>query len=78
MVHYLIEAISVGLLSLMIGTFLSVSAMYYQSDFKISKINFWMSLLVTNFLIGFFIHLLCEWVGINKWYCKNGYACKKS
>ena len=28
------------------------------------------------FLTGFFIHLFCEVSTINKWYCKNGSACK--
>lgn len=25
--------------------------------------------------IGFITHLLCEFSGINRWYCKNGNAC---
>ena len=29
------------------------------------------------FLTGFLGHLLFEITGINKWYCKNGYACLK-
>ena len=28
------------------------------------------------FILGLAIHLLCEVSGINKWYCKNGNACK--
>ena len=28
------------------------------------------------FLVGASIHLFCEFTGINKWYCKNGNACK--
>ena len=77
MVHYLIEAITVGILSLIIGTTLSVMAMYSDPSFKISKIDFWSSLIITNFLTGFLIHVICGLVGINKWYCKKGYACKR-
>jgi len=30
------------------------------------------------FVTGFAVHFLCEVSGINKWYCKNGAACKKA
>ena len=30
---------------------------------------------ITLFLTGVFAHLFFEGTGINKWYCKNGYAC---
>jgi len=32
---------------------------------------------ISPFLTGVIIHLTCELVGANKWYCKNGYACSK-
>ena len=32
---------------------------------------------ISLFLTGFLVHLLCEFTGINGWYCKNGRACKK-
>jgi len=28
------------------------------------------------FFTGVLIHLFCEYFGVNKWYCKNGSACK--
>jgi ABC-type antimicrobial peptide transport system permease subunit len=31
---------------------------------------------ISLFFTGFFLHLLCEFTGLNKWYCKNGVACK--
>ena len=27
------------------------------------------------FIAGFVVHLLAEYSGMNKWYCKNGSAC---
>lgn len=30
---------------------------------------------ITTFLIGIATHLAFEYVGANKWYCKNSYAC---
>jgi hypothetical protein len=75
--NYFGEAIIVGLATMILGTFLSVASMYIQPDFKISKIDFWPALLGVNFLTGFILHLICEWTGVNRWYCKNGNACKK-
>lgn len=31
---------------------------------------------ITLFLTGFLLHIICEYTGINKWYCKNGNACR--
>jgi len=72
--HYLLEAIIVGLIVILVGFPLSYAIMYandpnFEFDFKIQFIG-------NLFLIGFIVHLLCEWVGLNKRYCKNGYACK--
>lgn len=30
---------------------------------------------VATFIIGILVHLLCEFSGVNKWYCVNGNAC---
>lgn len=75
MVHYFIEALAVGVMTMILGTLLSVGSMHLQKGFEIKSIDFWPSLLTVNFLLGFLVHLLCEWSGINKWYCRNGYAC---
>ena len=32
---------------------------------------------ISLFFTGFFLHILWEYMGLNKWYCKNGNACKK-
>jgi hypothetical protein len=31
--------------------------------------------IVPLFLTGALVHIICEIVGLNKWYCKNGSAC---
>ena len=77
MVNFLIEALAVGFLSMILGTLLSVGFMYLQPSFSLKTINFWPSLLLTNFLTGFIIHFMCEVTGLNAWYCRHGYACSK-
>lgn len=32
---------------------------------------------ISLFMTGVVAHLLFEVTGVNKWYCKNGYACRK-
>ena len=32
---------------------------------------------VSTMLIGITVHLFCEYAGINKYYCRNSYACNK-
>jgi ethanolamine transporter EutH len=60
MERYLQEAIIAGLVALCIGTFFSVAVMYSDPKFRISKIDFWVSLIVTNFLTGFVGHLIVD------------------
>jgi hypothetical protein len=31
---------------------------------------------VSTFAIGVLVHLVCEFSGVNKLYCSNGYACR--
>jgi len=70
------EAVVVGLVTMVLGTVISIISMYLQPNFSIKRINFWPSLLAVNFLIGFIFHILSEWVGTNKWYCTGGYSCR--
>ena len=32
---------------------------------------------ITLFFTGVFVHLSFELLGINRWYCKNSYACEE-
>ena len=80
MQQLLIEAIVVGILTVVVGTIVGfvLGSSFSTNLPKICKSwnkNHIMEL--SLFLTGFFIHLLCEFSGVNKWYCKNGYACKK-
>ena len=68
-----IEAFMVGLLVIVIGIVLhyitlQIMGPHDLNDMKVFAIHL--------FVIGIITHLLCEFTGINKWYCTNGAACK--
>jgi hypothetical protein len=68
----LLEACIVGLLNVIIGGLVSVMFM----GLELSKsFEHWPSVLATYFIAGILIHLLCEFSGLNKKYCKSGNAC---
>ena len=80
MQQLLIEALIVGILTVVVGTIVGffLGSLFSTNLPKICKSwnkNHIMEL--SLFLTGFFIHLLCEFSGVNKWYCKNGDAGKK-
>lgn len=29
-------------------------------------------------ITGMLVHIICEFTGINKWYCRNGFACRRT
>ena len=74
----LLESTISGLLILVVGTVVSfIVGAFFSVDLpavckKWNKNNIMGFCL---FLTGFFTHILCEFSGINKWYCKNGSAC---
>lgn len=74
----IIEAIVVGIITVIIG---NISGLLVASMLKVNlpeickDWNKYYTMEITLFLTGFLIHLLCEFTGINKWYCKNGFAC---
>lgn len=71
MMQLLIEIFVVGIMTMIVGTLLSYIFMGKERD------NFkqWNVIYLTMFLTGAIIHIVCEISGINKYYCKNGYAC---
>ena len=77
----IIEAFLVGLLTILIGSIVGAGFGYINTLLQpeyIQKNNNWNKYHIMEqslFFTGFFIHLLCEYFGINKLYCKKGYAC---
>ena len=73
----LLEAFSVAIVAAIIGFIISTALMYIRnSDFSFKNYDFWPYILLGYFITGFLAHLLFEYTGLNKWYCKNGIACK--
>ena len=69
------ETLFVGFLTCIIGFIISYISMKINSPDVIFE--HWNSLLLTFFITGVIIHLLCEYLGINSYYCSKGNACKK-
>lgn len=76
----LYEAFIVGILTAVVGTIVSK---LMGDSFKVDlppvcddwNKNYVME--ISLFLTGVSVHLLCEYSGINKLYCKTGLACRK-
>ena len=76
----LVEAIFVGVLVVIVGTAVGyVVGRFASVDLPAvcKKWNKYHAMEISLFLTGFFVHIICEYVGLNRWYCKNGRACKK-
>jgi hypothetical protein len=75
----IIEAFAVGIILLIVSIPVMGSLhIIYPEDYagcehlpSKSKNKYYASTVI----IGILVHLLCEFSGINKWYCKNGNAC---
>lgn len=65
------EGFMVAIVTLIIGTLMKFIIDYF---FK-SKENKSYTFFIILFITGFVAHILCQYTGINKWYCKNGVAC---
>tara|TARA_Y100000748_G_C15215258_1_gene379008 strand:+ start:142 stop:402 length:261 start_codon:yes stop_codon:yes gene_type:complete len=77
--NLLVEAFFVGIAIVIMGTLVSgIFAYCMKSDLppvcKDWNKNYIMEM--SLFFTGFISHLLFEFIGLNKWYCKNGVACK--
>lgn len=66
------EAVAVGVMTLIIGVVVHAVSMklkeHDMNDMTIYAIHL--------FVIGILVHLICQYTGINKWYCNNGVACR--
>jgi hypothetical protein len=67
-----LEAFIVGILNLFIGFIIS----YISMGDKAKTFDHWPGVLLSFFITGVIIHLVCEVSGLNKKYCKYGNACK--
>ena len=75
-----IEAFVVGFITLIVGSIVCLILGYFFPNNLpdiCKKWNKYHIMEFSLFLTGFIIHLICEFTGINKWYCKHGNACKK-
>ena len=73
-----IEALVVGILVVIFGTLASfLIGKFFSIDLppacKDWNKNYVME--ISLFVTGIVTHLICEAIGLNKWYCKNGKAC---
>jgi len=73
-----IEALVVGIMTVIAGSLVGfLIGMVMKTELppvcKDWNKNFVME--ISLFLTGVFIHLFCEFTGVNAWYCVNGAAC---
>jgi len=73
MTQLLIEIISVGILSTIVGAIVS----YLMMGKKAKEFEHWDTLALSYFISGALIHIICEFSNLNKWYCTNGNACRE-
>lgn len=69
-----LEALSVGLILMFLGILHSMLLRLFP-QWPQDMNNFFI-FAFHLFIFGIIVHLLCEYTGINKWYCKNGVACR--
>lgn len=72
MSQFLIEVLVVAILTAIIGFIVS----NYMMGDRAVGFRHWDSVLMSYFITGALIHIICEYTKINAWYCKNGNACK--
>lgn len=76
--NFVYEILAVGILTAILGFVISTILMYiFSNKFSIKKYNFWWQVMISYFITGCLIHIICEYSGVNKWYCRNGVACNQ-
>ena len=77
----LIEAVVVGIGTIIVGSIVGYIVGKCNSIDLPSVCKKWNKnhvMEISLFLTGFVLHLICEYSGINKYYCKNSYACTRN
>lgn len=75
--EFLKEVLLVGFATGVVGLLVSTLFMFiFARKFSLKKYHFWWQVALSYFITGCLIHILCESTGVNKWYCKNGAACR--
>jgi hypothetical protein len=76
MTKLLVEALVIGLAFGVLGLLISTAMMMTDKKFSFKRYHFWGQVFLSYALTGAAFHLLCEASGVNKWYCRNGHACR--
>lgn len=79
LIKLLIEAIIVGIITVICGLAAGYIVSRIEPSESPKECKEWNKNHVMEkslFLAGIFIHLSCEFLQINKYYCKNGLACQ--
>jgi hypothetical protein len=66
------EALAIGVMTLVVGVIVHALSM----KIKVHDMNDMTIYAIHLFVIGVLVYLICQYAGINKWYCTNGIACK--
>lgn len=72
-----IEAFVVGSAAAIVGLVVATLMMLGSPKFSWDTYDFWPQVALAFFIVGVLLHFMFEVSGANKWYCTNGFACKR-